>query len=97
MGKKLNEHTDPTKPAPTKPIEPTEPTFDQSLARLEEIVSLMEKNIVSLEESLELYKEGVNISSRCSEIIKHVEDEVTILRKSADGVFGEFVFDIERT
>jgi exodeoxyribonuclease VII small subunit len=44
----------------------TEPTFEQLLARLQEIVRLMEQDSLPLEQSLALYEEGLTLTRQCS-------------------------------
>jgi len=41
-----------------------EKSFEDALKRLEEIVALLEKGGLSLEESLSLFEEGVNLHSK---------------------------------
>lgn len=38
-------------------------TFEEALSRLEEIVTLMEKGELSLDDTVKLYKEGVELAS----------------------------------
>lgn len=40
-------------------------TFEEALSRLEEIVTLMEKGELSLDDTVKLYKEGVELASFC--------------------------------
>ena len=37
-------------------------TFEQAMARLEEIVSLLEKNEESLDETIKLFEEGLKLA-----------------------------------
>ena len=46
--------------------EPT-PTFEEALARLEEIVRALESGQSKLEDSLALYEEGIRLSRACNE------------------------------
>lgn len=61
--------------------------FEDSLKRLEEIASEMEKNEISLEKSLKLYKEGIEEAVFCADFLKNIEQEVSILKKDANDVF----------
>lgn len=63
-------------------------TFQQSIDRLEEIVVVMEQNTVSIEESLALYKEGMQLSVQCGLYLNAIEQEVKQLQEEAGGVFG---------
>ncbi|MBE6124355.1 MAG: exodeoxyribonuclease VII small subunit [Erysipelotrichaceae bacterium] len=49
--------------------------FEKSLSRLEEIVSILEKGEVSLDESLSLYEEGVSLSVALQNKLKDVEEK----------------------
>ena len=68
-------------------------TFEENLKRLEEIVDLMENGNVGLDESLKLYKEGVNISVLCAQKLKDVEQQVSVLQKTASGLFDKEPFE----
>ena len=61
---------------------------------LEEIVKKLEMDI-PLEESIKLYKQGVEMAIICREKIDAVEKEVMELKKSFDGNFYLEPFDIE--
>ncbi len=49
--------------------------FEKSLTRLEEIVTILEKGEVSLDESLSLYEEGVSLSLTLQNKLKDVEEK----------------------
>ena len=57
--------------------------IEKALARLEEINEALSKSGTSLQESLALYKEGVELADKCKENLEGVEKEIKIL--SADG------------
>ena len=67
--------------------------FDEMLARLEEIVRLMEKGEATLEESLKLYEEGAGLLRLCTRQLDEAEQTVVRLRKGADGLPEELPFD----
>ena len=50
--------------------------FEEALAELEEQVRLLESGELSLEESLEAYKYGVELSKDCSGKLEAVKQEV---------------------
>ena len=50
--------------------------FENNLAKLEEIVANLEKGDLSLENSLEQYKEGISLIKKCNSIIENAEKEV---------------------
>ena len=48
-------------------------TFEEKMTRLSEIASLLENDKLSLDESLELYKEGVNLAADCKKTIENAK------------------------
>lgn len=70
-------------------------TFEESLERLEELVDILENGDISLEESLNYYKEGIELSSFCSKELEEAEKQVIMLQKNAEGKFVEKPFFIE--
>lgn len=48
----------------------SELSIEQSIARIEEIVGLLSDSSVTLDASLQLYSEGMQLSQRCMEEIK---------------------------
>ena len=52
-------------------------TFEQAIKRLEEIVDLLENNETSLDDSVELFQEGVQLSQYCSKKLGNVENKVS--------------------
>ena len=58
--------------------------YEKSIARLEEIVSLLEEGSLPLEESMKLFEEGTKLSAGCYEILKKAEQKITELSKIED-------------
>lgn len=58
----------------------TEPSFEEKMDRLQQIVDLLEKGEIPLAESVKLYKEGLDLSSKCKEEIEKAKHEVKILQ-----------------
>ena len=48
-----------------------EKTYEEAMARLDEIIDLLENNEASLDESLDLYKEGVSLAAFCDTKLKN--------------------------
>lgn len=71
----------------------TEMTFEQSLARLEEIVKLLERGDAPLAESLGLFEEGAGLIKRCGGLLDEAEQKVVQLRKGEDGSPEELAFE----
>jgi len=68
-------------------------TFEQQLARLEEIVVMLEKGDAQLAESLKLFEEGTKLISSCSKQLDQAEQQVVKLMKGADGAPVELPFE----
>lgn len=54
-------------------------TFEDSIKRLDEIVKSMEGEKLSLDEALELYKEGVELSVECKKSLENAKLQVRTL------------------
>ncbi|HBS92011.1 MAG TPA: exodeoxyribonuclease VII small subunit [Erysipelotrichaceae bacterium] len=54
-------------------------TFDQMMKRLQEIVTLLERNEAPLETSLELFEEGLKLLNQCESSLVGFESRVTQL------------------
>ncbi len=70
-------------------------TYEQALARLEQIIRAMESDKIPLEESLKLYEEGVSIVRRLSAELDEAERKIKILQQNAQGeiVAVDFITD----
>jgi exodeoxyribonuclease VII small subunit len=62
-----------------------EKKFEAAMARLEEIVSELEKGDVPLEQSLKLFEEGIKLSRICNKRLEEAERKVEILLKDKNG------------
>ena len=74
---------------PTGPTGPTggpELGFDQILARLREVVTRLESGELSLEQSLVVYEEGVQLARRGQQLLASAEKRVEILVSASGGV-----------
>lgn len=70
--------------------------FEDSLKKLESIVVQMEKGELTLEESLQLFEEGVGLSASCKEQLDAAEGRVQQLIKQRDGSLKAETFPSER-
>jgi len=83
-------------PVSTKKPEPgKKPDFENSLARLEEIVGKLENANLSLDEAMKLFEEGVQLSRDCQKYLGQAEGKVEILLKKAGGELAAEPFDPE--
>ena len=55
--------------------------FEECLQRLERIVQELEKGEVSLDKSLTLFEEGIQLSSACRKELEQAEGRVEVLLK----------------
>ena len=62
-----------------------EPTFEGSLKRLEEIVAQLEGNKLALEQSLEIFEEGVKLVRFCAGRLDAAERRIEILLADKEG------------
>lgn len=69
--------------------EKKEVKFDDALQQLEGIIRKLEAGSLPLEESIELYKEGMTLSSECHQKLQKIETEVVKL-VDASGTVSEF-------
>ena len=60
-------------------------TFEESMARLEQIVRAMERGDVALEESLKLFQEGTDLVRNCQKLLDEAQLQVMKVVKTADG------------
>ena len=71
-------------------------SFEQSLARLDEIIAMLEKDNVPLDDLMKLYEEGVGLLRNCNEQLDSAEQKVKILKISPDGLKAHLApFDAE--
>ncbi len=56
-----------------------EPSFEEALARLEQIVDELESGELGLEASLAAFEEGVSLSRRCSGQLDDAERRIEVL------------------
>ena len=70
-------------------------TFEQQIARLEEIVSALEQGDVRLADSLALFEEGTKLIAACTKQLDQAEQQVVKLMKGPDGAPVEQPFEAE--
>lgn len=70
-------------------------TFEEAMARLEEIVSRLEQGETPLDESIALFEEGTKLAAECGKKLDQAEQAVVRLVKGADGAPEEVPMEIE--
>ena len=61
------------------------PSFDAILDRLRAVVEKLEAGSLGLEESLQVFEEGIKLSRQGSAILDAAEQRVEVLTRAADG------------
>ena len=59
--------------------------FEESMTRLEEIVSILERGESTLDESLALFEEVTKLAAACSKQLDQAEQKILKLTKGPDG------------
>ena len=67
-------------------------TFENAMSRLEEIVGKLESGKVSLDESLKLYEEGIELVRLCSDTLDKAEQKIKIVKTGSNGTKTEEEF-----
>ena len=73
----------------------TDLKFENSLARLEQIVSELEAGNLPLEDSLKVFEEGVALARRCAKYLEDAEQRIEILTKDESGALGAKPFSAD--
>ena len=66
-------------------MNPQNKTFEESMARLEQIVRAMERGDVALEESLKLFQEGTEPVRSCQKLLDDAQLQVKKIMTAPDG------------
>ncbi len=64
-------------------------TFEERVERLQVIVTSLEKGDVALEQSVALYKEGMQISMACREQLEKARHDITLFTEDSERPFGD--------
>jgi len=70
-------------------------TFEDAMSELEGIVQKLEKGELSIDESIEYFQKGVELSRYCSKKLDEIEKRITILIEEENGDIKEEVFEYE--
>ncbi|NLO81603.1 MAG: exodeoxyribonuclease VII small subunit [Clostridiales bacterium] len=79
----MNQHND-------KPL--SELSFEESIKELEDIVSRLESDNLTLDEALRLFKRGINLSVHCNAMLDKAEGLIKILSQD-QGKYEEIPFE----
>ncbi len=70
-------------------------TFEQNMAKLEQIVRTLERGDAPLEESLKLFTEGTELVRACGKLLDEAQLQVKKVMVGPDGLPVEEEFDHE--
>lgn len=68
-------------------------TFEEAMMELEQIVQKLEKGELPIDESIEYFQKGVELSRYCSKKLDEIERRITILIEEENGDIKEEVFE----
>ncbi len=68
--------------------------FEESMKKLESIVTELETSNLSLDESVSKFEEGMKLSKQCNKMLEEAEKKITILLEN-DGELKEENFETE--
>jgi len=66
--------------------------FEEALTKLEEVVNKLEKEQLSLDDSLKVFEEGINLYRLCSKELSEVENKINIIIEE-NGEFKKIPFE----
>lgn len=69
--------------------------FEKSFQQLEKIVERLESEEMSLDESLQLFEEGIRLSRFCNQKLSEVEKKIELILADAKGEAVTEPFDAE--
>ncbi len=72
-----------------------EKTFENSMAELEEVVAKLESGDITLDESLQLFEQGIKLANSCQKKLDEAEKRVKILTATENGNMEEKEFEVE--
>ena len=69
-------------------------TFEEAIKELEDVVNLLEKGELSLDDSVKTFEKGMELSKYCNKILGEYEKKITILVEE-EGELVEKNFTLE--
>lgn len=82
--------------AKTKPAANSQFDFESALAELNQIVELMERGDLTLEDSLQKFERGVTLARACQTTLKAAEQKVQILtEQNGQATLSTFQHDVD--
>lgn len=72
------------------------PSFEEALARLEQIVGEMEQGELNLQDLVLRYSEGVTLANQCTQSLSRAEKAMDLLLQDKDGEAMTTPLEIEK-
>ena len=66
-----------------------EKSFEKAISELEEVVAQLEKGELTLDESIDYFQKGVELSKFCSKQLDEAERKITLLIEKENGEIQE--------
>jgi exodeoxyribonuclease VII small subunit len=63
-------------------------SYENMMERLEEIVDVMDRNEVTLEQTMNIYEEGIKICNSLYKVLNETEGKIKILTAEGEKDFG---------
>lgn len=76
-----------------KNMSKVEKSFEEALDELEKIVSKLERGELSLDESIDFFQKGIELSKFCNKCLNEVEKRITMLIEDEKGALKEENFE----
>lgn len=70
-------------------------TFEESLEKLNQIKDKLESPDITLDESLKLYKESVEYTKTCLDILKSTDGKITVIKSELDKLVEKPLDEVE--
>lgn len=70
-------------------------SFEESMAELERLTKLLEKNDTPLEDAIKYFEKGTELAGECRKILDKAEQKAVKLIGGKDGEMHEALFDEE--
>ena len=71
--------------------------FEKAMERLEQIIDDLESGKLSLDESIKVFEEGVDLSKKCHKKLTETETKVKQLIKNEEGEFELNLFEEDQS
>lgn len=69
--------------------------FEEAIERIEQIVNVLQDNSISIDESFNIFQEGIGLIRFCQNKLEDIEGKVNILIKDENGNYIEKPFNVE--